>query len=214
MGQVKKGHALGALIVGAMEIVFALIIMICSFVLGSKLKASATLTPYWAGIPYILPGILGIVTGVTKNSCAMIAFMVLNILCFIIMGVSAVLIIIVVSIYAAVSAHISKNCTYYASLKTCSCNINGTPRTYNGVSSCGVMSSVTALLYAIVIFCAFSAIASLAGSIIACAATCCNGGNAQPGAIIVQQPVVMQQQQQPPAYGQPQQQQEGYPVKA
>ncbi len=50
-GPIQKGHAMGALVIGVMEIVFGLIIMICSFVLGGKLKKSATLTPYWAGIP-------------------------------------------------------------------------------------------------------------------------------------------------------------------
>ena len=51
-GTVGKNHAIAALVLGAIEVVFGLIIMICSFVLGGKLgNASATLTPYWAGIP-------------------------------------------------------------------------------------------------------------------------------------------------------------------
>ena len=51
-GQVNKSYAITALVLGTIEIVFGLIIMICSFVLGGKLgNASATLTPYWAGIP-------------------------------------------------------------------------------------------------------------------------------------------------------------------
>ncbi len=57
-GPLSKGHAIGALVVGGMEIVFGLIIMICSFVLGSKLKANATLTPYWAGIPVSFPSLI------------------------------------------------------------------------------------------------------------------------------------------------------------
>ena len=48
---VNKSHAIGALVIGALEILFALIIMICSFVVGGKMNASASLTPYWAGIP-------------------------------------------------------------------------------------------------------------------------------------------------------------------
>ena len=48
----SKGHALGGIIIGVMELIFGLLIMICSFVLGSKIKgASGALTPYWAGIP-------------------------------------------------------------------------------------------------------------------------------------------------------------------
>lgn len=209
---VNKSHAIGALVIGALEILFALIIMICSFVVGGKMNASASLTPYWAGIPYIVPGILGVVVGLTKNYCAMIAFMVLNIICFVIMGVSALLIVLVISIYSAVAK--ATNCTYNYGL--CTCNTNGRSYTYK-VANCGTLSSILSLLYAIMIFAVLAAIASLAGSIIACAATCCRG-NQQPGTVIVQQPVMMQANQ-PPAYGQPQgfqqqQQQQAYPQKA
>lgn len=200
---VNKGHAIGALVIGALEILCALIIMICSFVVGGKMNAPASLTPYWAGIPYIVPGILGVVVGLTKNYCAMVAFMVLNIICFIIMGVSALFILLVLSIYAAVSK--GSNCTY--SYGYCRCTTGGKHYLYK-VSSCGTLSSILSLLYAIMIFAVFSAIASLAGSILACAATCCRG-NQQPGTVIVQQPVMMQANQ-PPAYGQPQ----AYPQKA
>ena len=50
-GDVQRGHAIAALILGIMELVFGLIIIICSFVLGGKVNASTALTPYWAGIP-------------------------------------------------------------------------------------------------------------------------------------------------------------------
>jgi len=203
---VAKGHGIAALVIGAMEILFALIIMICSFVVGGKMNASAALTPYWAGIPYIVPGILGIVVGVTKNYCAMIAFMVLNIICFVIMGVSALLIVLVISIYAAVAKELTSNCTYIYGY--CRCVSKGITYNYK-VASCSTLTSILTLLYAIMIFAVFSALASLAGSIVACAATCCKGGNQQPNTVIVQQPVMMQANQ-PPAYGQPQ----SYPQKA
>lgn len=51
-GTLNRNFAIAALVLGITEIVFGLIIMICSFVLGGKLgNASTTLTPYWAGIP-------------------------------------------------------------------------------------------------------------------------------------------------------------------
>ena len=49
--EIARGHAIASLVLGALEIVFGLIIIICSFVLGGKINASARLTPYWAGIP-------------------------------------------------------------------------------------------------------------------------------------------------------------------
>ena len=48
--KISKGHATGALILGIIEIVIGLIVTICSFVLASKAKMSAALTPYWAGL--------------------------------------------------------------------------------------------------------------------------------------------------------------------
>lgn len=50
-GEVQRGHAISALVLGVMELVFGLIIIICSFVLGGKVNAGTALTPYWAGIP-------------------------------------------------------------------------------------------------------------------------------------------------------------------
>ena len=53
-GEIQRGHSIGALIIGIMELLFGLIIVICSFVLGGKVNVSAALTPYWAGIPVSL----------------------------------------------------------------------------------------------------------------------------------------------------------------
>jgi len=204
MGVVKKGHAIAALVLGAIEAIFGIIIIACSFALGGKLgNASTTLTPYWAGIPYLIPGILGIVTGITKNSCAMIAFMVLNIICFVLDGVASVLILIVIGIWAAIVDAITNNCEYKYGY--CKCVHKGITYNYK-VDSCDTLKTIVALLWCIVIFAIMASIVSLAGSIVGCCATCCKSETTTTTVIVQQPGVVMQPQQpqpmmeKPPAY--------------
>eukprot|EP00112_Aurelia_sp_Birch-Aquarium-sp1_P014598 Seg3165.2 transcript_id=Seg3165.2/GoldUCD/mRNA.D3Y31 product="hypothetical protein" protein_id=Seg3165.2/GoldUCD/D3Y31 len=203
-----RGHAIGGIVIGVMELLFGLIIMICSFTLGSKIKdASGALTPYWAGIPYLIPGILGIVSGVTKNSCAMIAFMVLNIICFVVDGIAAVLLFLILGIWIAVASEIQQNCTTIAK-GNCRCVYKGKTYYYK-VDDCGVLKTILAMLWCIVIFAIFAAFTSLAGSILGCCATCCR--KSEPQTVIVQTPMVVAApgQQAPPAYAGD----GGYPVK-
>lgn len=208
-GPLKRGHAIGGLVIGVMELLFGLIIMICSFALGSKITgASGALTPYWAGIPYLIPGILGIVSGVTKNNCAMIAFMVLNIICFVIDGIAAALLFLILGIWIAVASEIQQNCNTIAK-GNCVCTYKGKNHYYK-VDDCGVLKTILSLLWCIVIFAIIAAFTSLAGSILGCIATCCR--KSEPQTVIVQTPMVMAapgQQAPPPAYGGD----PGYPVK-
>jgi len=191
-GPLAKGHAIAGLVIGALEIVFALIIVICSFVLSGKAQLSGALTPYWAGIPFLIPGILGVVSGITKNFCAMVAFMVLNIITFIIEGVACLLIAIVVAVYAA---YASGTCNPVGS--GCYCRTSdGRTITLTGTDSCDVVKDISTMLYLLVVFLVLAAITALAGSIAGCAATCCGNKSTQP-TVIVQQQVPMQAQPQP-----------------
>jgi len=197
--QIKKGHGLGALIIGVMECVLALIIIICSFVLAGKADIPTTLTPYWAGIPFILPGILGIVSGVTKNKCAMIAFMVLNIICFVVQCVGTLLVAIVVAIWAGYASDVT-NCNKTGT--SCVCTHNGETKTFHGIDGdCNILETISVLLYVIVVFCVIGAIATLAASILGCASVCCSG-NSGNTTVIVQQPgmVMTQGGNNPPNY--------------
>jgi len=181
-GDVQRGHAIAALVLGIMELVFGLIIIICSFVLGGKVNAGTALTPYWAGIPYAIPGILGIVVGATKNNCAMIAFMVLNIICFVINGVASILIFVAIGIWAGVASAVTSKCNYIGG--HCICTYEGQSYSYK-VDSCSTLTGVVALLWAIAIFALIAACTTLAGSIVGCIATCCANRN-QPGVVVTQ----------------------------
>jgi len=169
-GPVAKSHAIGTLVIGVIEIVLALIIIICSFVLSGKANMSASLTPYWAGIPFLVPGILGVVVGFTKNFCAMVAFMVLNIITFVLEGIGCILIAIVVAIYAG---YADNGCTRY--LDTCVCTSNGNRIVLSGTDTCDVIKEISTILYVLVVFLVFAAAVTLAGSILGCIGTCCKG---------------------------------------
>ncbi|XP_065063805.1 uncharacterized protein LOC135690231 [Rhopilema esculentum] len=200
---IARGHGIGAIVIGALEILFGLIIMICSFVVGGKIAGNASLSPYWAGIPYLIPGILGIVSGVTKNFCAMVAFMVLNIICFIIDGIAAILMFLIIGIWASIVSELTNNCSNRTILgkNWCYCSHNGAVYKYQ-VDSCSTIKTIVSLLWCIVVFAIFAAIVALAGSILGCIATCCRGS--QNTTVIVQAPGTVvqpgQQQNAPPSY--------------
>ncbi len=58
--------------------------------------------------------------------------MVLNIICFVIMGVATILIVIVVGIIAAIAGEVTKDCSYSSSLKQCWCKKDGITYKYSG----------------------------------------------------------------------------------
>lgn len=202
-GEILKGHAMAGLVLGAIELVLALLVIICSFVMAGKAEMSTSLTPYWAGIPFIVPGILGLVTGFTKNKCAMIAFMVLNILCFILQGLGTILVAIVVAIWAAYASAVD-DCNKIG--ETCYCRVDGEIKVIHGMSNCDDLKAISVLLYVIVILLVIGAIVTLAASILGCVATCCTSSPTT--TVIVQQPGMVMQV--PP---QQQQQQQTYPMK-
>jgi len=200
---VKNSHGIAALVIGVLEILFGIIIMACSFAVGAKISGQSSISPYWAGIPYLIPGILGIVSGITKNFCAMVAFMVLNIICFIIDGIAAILLFLVIGIWLAVVSELTKNCTNsnFLGKKQCTCTVDGKTSTYQ-VDDCDTLKSIVSLLWAIIIFAIIAALTSLAASILGCIATCCRSTPTQQ-TVIVQQPGIIMQpqmQQQPPGY--------------
>ena len=55
----------------------------------------------------------------------MIAFMVINIIAFIIQGVGAVLLGIAMAIFVSFAKAVEQNCTYYRLTEQCICNANG-----------------------------------------------------------------------------------------
>ena len=182
-----KGHCIAALVMGVMELLLSLIVIIIAGVLSSKADLPSILTPFWAAIPYIIPGILGLVVFFTKNKCAMIAFMVLNLLCLIICGLATILVALVIGIYAAVAGAIGDYCNYDSVNKVCRCTYKGSSRDLKGVGNCDVYSEVSSLLYCIVAFLVIAVIVTFASSILGCVGSCCTNQPAQNTTVIIQQ---------------------------
>lgn len=198
-GTVQKGHATATLVLGVLELLCGVLVIILAIVAANKADIGAGLSPWWAGVVFAIPGILGIIVGCTKNNGVMIAFMVLNIIAFILQGVGAILAGIVIALWSAVIAEGTKNCTQ-RSHDTCYCRNPNDPSqnfTLHGIKNCDDISSLFSTITAMLVFLIIAAIIALAGSILGCIVVCCSRSQPQGG-------VVLQTTNQPPPYYQPQ----------
>jgi len=208
MGEIKKGHAIGHLVLGAILCFFALLIIILSGVVAGKGDVGAILGPWWVGLMILIPGILGVVGGITKKKCPAIGFLVLAIIMMVIVGIITLLMALVVAVLGAFKDAM-KDCVKWGT--TCRCNHNGVTFDMNGIDGdCSVIGDIHGLATGILILMVFSILVLFAGSILGCVANCCNksseGGNTT---VIIQngnqQPQGQPQGQvhQPPPYNQP-----------
>ena len=164
----EKNHAIAAIVFGGIESAIGVIVSITSFVMAGKARLSLSLTPYWAGLIFLIPGILGLVSGFTKNRCCMIAFMVLNIICFLVESIAAILLGLVFTFWKLASNVL--NCRYSKMESACYCH----NERIEGVDSCDVLTTISSILTMVLVFVIISVIVSLAASILGCAAVCCN----------------------------------------
>jgi len=191
-GPLSKGHATGTLVLGVCELLCGILVIILAIVAANKADLAASLSPWWAGVVFAIPGIIGIVVGVTKNHCAMIAFMVLNIIAFILQGVGAILAGIVIALWSSAAADVTDKCRQSA-FNECTCTADdGSNFTIKGLDNCDEISSLFSTITAMLVFLVIAAIIALAGSILGCIAVCCTNNQPQGG--------VVYQTQQPPAY--------------
>jgi len=192
MGDIKKGHAIGQLVLGAILCFCALLIIILSGVIASKGDAGAILGPWWVGLMVLIPGILGVVGGITKKKCPTIGFLVLTIIMMIIIGIITALMAIVVAVLGAFK-EATKDCVKYGT--TCKCSHNGVTFDMNGIDGdCSVIGDIHGMATGVLILMIVSVLICFSGSILGCVAVCCNkgseGGNTT---VIVQQGGVPQQ---------------------
>lgn len=103
----------------------------------------------------------------------MIAFMVLNIIAFVLQGIGAILVGIVVAVWATVVADVTKNCIK-SGFESCTCTHNGSSFTVNGVKNCDDLSSMLSIMVAIIVFLVIAAAITLAASILGCVSVCCS----------------------------------------
>lgn len=198
MAVIAKNHGVGALVLGAITSFCGLIIIILGAVLGGKGDGGATLGPWWSGLMFMIPGVLGIVSGLTKNKCAMIAFLVLNIIIFIAQAIVAGLMGIVVAILGVFNEFVD-DCRKVPNTNSCKCTHEGKEFTLNNVEGdCDIISDIYSLAAGILAMIIIACIACLAGSILGCVAVCCNNSSQGNTTVIIQQGQA--QVQQPPPY--------------
>ena len=101
----------------------------------------------------------------------MIAFMVLNIIVFVVQGIFSIIIGIAIAIWASIIASVSTNCNKYGN--ACICSYERKTYTFENVDNCDNLSSLLSVVTAITVFMVIAAFISLAGSIMGCIAVCC-----------------------------------------
>eukprot|EP00112_Aurelia_sp_Birch-Aquarium-sp1_P014600 Seg3165.4 transcript_id=Seg3165.4/GoldUCD/mRNA.D3Y31 product="hypothetical protein" protein_id=Seg3165.4/GoldUCD/D3Y31 len=191
MAHVTRGQGICAIVFGVLKLLLGIAIIIIGLVLSKKID-NGVVSSYWGGFIYVVPGILGIIAGATKNNCCMIAYMVINIILFILVGIGCIVIFIAVGAYSTVISDVTNNCAASMYNKNqCVCAYQGTSYTF-GVS-CDVISNLTSILWAVAVFYLLAGILLLASSILGCVSSCCT----QPP------PTGFMYQEQPPAQYQP-----------
>lgn len=206
MGQIAKGHAIGHLVLGGILCFSALLIIILSGVMLGKADVGAILAPWWVGLIILIPGILGVVAGITKNKCPAIAFLVLSIIILIVLGIITALMAIIVAVLALFK-EATKDCTKNDATKTCHCKHDGTTFDMKGIDGdCSVMSDIHGLGTGVLAMMIIGCLVCFAGSILGCVSVCCNKSSEPSNTtVIIQQGNVAPQQGQPnpPPYNQP-----------
>ncbi|XP_065678594.1 uncharacterized protein LOC124813212 isoform X1 [Hydra vulgaris] len=166
---IEKNHAIATIALSSIELAIGVIVSIASFVIAAKANIDIFMQPYWAGLIFLIPGILGLVSGYTKSRCCMKVFMALNIICVI---VGSAWILVFCFIYTKLLNYANKfsECSYNKLDFTCSCSHH----LMQGLESCEVLSAIFKLLTLDIVFVFTAVIIALSASILGCAAVCCN----------------------------------------
>nr|XP_058963821.1 uncharacterized protein LOC131790610 [Pocillopora verrucosa] len=202
---VEEGKAKAAGIISVLVGISAFIQLICGFIYLSKGGPEGS--GLWSGIGLAVICGLGILVWLRKNKTAMVFFLVMNILWFIVCLVQIIIAFIAWVIWHFIRKVVETNCSQRGS--TCHCQTEKEEPW--PVHNCDDIRVIESCFLAILIMSAFSAILTLSGSIIGCMGTCC-ARPAQPNVVVMQQPtgypMVIQQTtaQGYPAQGYPAQQ--------
>jgi len=182
---VEDGKAKAAGVVGIMLLAFGLGIFICGIIWISYGGGDGT--GIWSSLGIIISGILGIVAWVKKNKCALIGFLVLNIIEIIVLAVQCVLALLIWLIWQLVIGWVENDCETVNNRCVC----GGGHSLPMDVDNCDWVYAVEATFLAVVILSALGTIIAFAGSIIGCMGTCCASEPTQTTVIVQQQPVTM-----------------------
>ena len=201
MGRIQKGFALTIAICGVVYLISGLISSVCGWVLASKLTDGFSISAssssgiqfgvyWWGGCSLFIPGILGIVAACTRNICAMVAFLIFNIIGMLAAIGCTIYVAIIMVVWMPIAA-LNKENKCLTLLNTCTCSDPSEyfKNIYSMNSPCEEMSSVEPLLFGIVIGVALCGFVAFISSYVSCCSLC----NTEQGSVgmVVQQPPAM-----------------------
>ncbi|XP_047134435.1 uncharacterized protein LOC124812199 [Hydra vulgaris] len=169
---IERKHAIAAIVLGGIESAIGVVLSIASSVLFRKKSSYFLYLAYCAGLIILIPGILGLGSGFTRNRSCMIVFMVLNILCFL---AESGLVVILNFGYVGYLGQPSRAmfCMYRKEESTCFCSFE----TVRGVKDCNIASTIFSTLTLLYVFASSTIIVALSSSILGCVAICCKRCN-------------------------------------
>lgn len=185
MGKIAKGSAMTAAVLGTLAFLFGTGVSISAWILNSKVSqfyvssgdVNITFKNYWwGGITYVVPGILGIIAGCTRNVTAMVFYMIFNILCLLSSIAVSILVALYIVAWAIIEAVIQNGgCADTTSIfysKQCTCiDYEGNAYVLNNLS-CSDVTSIQSILAAIVALASISSLIAFISSYVSCCALC------------------------------------------
>lgn len=185
MGKIAKGSAMTAAVLGTLAFLFGTGVSISAWILNSKVSHFYVASDdvnisfrnyWWGGITYVVPGILGIIAGCTRNVTAMVFYMIFNILCLLSSIAVSILVALYIVAWAIIEAVIQNGgCRDTSSIfytKQCTCtDYDGNAYVLNNVS-CSDVTSIQTILAAIVALASISSLIAFISSYVSCCALC------------------------------------------
>lgn len=186
-----------AAVLGTLAFIFGLGVSICSWVLSAKVSTfyiSSSGTSdirfknyWWGGLTYIVPGILGIIAGCTRNVTAMVFYMIFNLLCLLSSIVVTIFVGLLIVAWAVIETIIqSGQCidSGYSYAKQCTCtDYDGETYVINNMT-CSDVTSIQSILTAIIALASISSLIAFVSSYVSCCALCNQESDAP--AVIIQ----------------------------
>lgn len=182
MAKIQKGFALSAAIIGTLCLLFGVATSICAWVLASKADFSFTTTEgystetksfgtyWWGGIGFAVPGILGIVAGCTRNTVAMVFYLIFNLICILCSMAVSILVALVVVLWAVVN-NLYQNGDCNDLMGSCYCKDYDNTYVMHNVP-CSNIDGIQVVLIAIIAMSSISTLLAFIASYISCCALC------------------------------------------
>jgi len=202
MARLQKGHATTVAVMATLCLIFGGAAAVVAWIISSKSPTSVYLlsstgsadipfsfTSYWwGGLGFLIPGILGVIAGCTRNSCVMVFYLVFNILSLLAALGMSVLVAILVIAWEAVdvrlNSYVSGCINAMPIAKACVCTDIESVWTINGVN-CEDIAGLKTLLMVLIACSALSSLLSFIATYVSCCSLC--NQEQEPSGIIIQQ---------------------------